>query len=288
MYNFSKVYAGDALSVKKDNDEWYIAELICLERRKENVERIHYYYVSKFIDQECIIPIPKKMPPTYHGENFSIKWYLNIYNQKMKKVYEQELYVLTKTDNLKEEIIDYNIFKIIINQNITPDQKISLEFDKKIIINNSKIILKEILDFKFEKNLKIIYPKLEEVSDTNFNLIINEKLPSTFLTKFSSLICELILDLQYQDKYFTNKINLNIFDKLEAYDDLTPMEKLILNYIKNYGPMTIGKLVMMISYGEKMRVKSKDILNACEKLVKEKKLIREGYGPLTSKYYLST
>jgi hypothetical protein len=288
MCNFSKVYAGDALSVKKDNDEWYIAELICLERRKENVERIHYYYVSKFIDQECIIPIPKKMPPTYHGENFSIKWYLNIYNQKMKKVYEQELYVLTKTDNLKEEIIDYNIFKIIINQNITPDQKISLEFDKKIIINNSKIILKEILDFKFEKNLKIIYPKLEEVSDTNFNLIINEKLPSTFLTKFSSLICELILDLQYQDKYFTNKINLNIFDKLEAYDDLTPMEKLILNYIKNYGPMTIGKLVMMISYGEKMRVKSKDILNACEKLVKEKKLIREGYGPLTSKYYLST
>jgi hypothetical protein len=288
MYNFSKVYAGDALSVKKDNDEWYIAELICLERRKENVERIHYYYVSKFIDQECIIPIPKKMPPTYHGENFSIKWYLNIYNQKMKKVYEQELYVLTKTDNLKEEIIDYNIFKIIINQNITPDQKISLEFDKKIIINNSKIILKEILDFKFEKNLKIIYPKLEEVSDTNFNLIINEKLPSTFLTKFSSLICELILDLQYQDKYFTKKINLNIFDKLEAYDNLTPMEKLILNYIKNYGPMTIGKLVMMISYGEKMRVKSKDILNACEKLVKEKKLIREGYGPLTSKYYLST
>jgi len=288
MSNFSKVYAGDALSVKKDNDEWYIAELICLERRKENVERIHYYYVSKFIDQECIIPIAKKMPPTYYGENFSIKWYLNIYNQKMKKVYEQELYVLTKTDNLKEEIIDYNIFKIIINQNITPDQKISLEFDKKIIINNSKIILKEILDFKFEKDLKIIYPKLEEVSDTNFNLIINEKLPSTFLTKFSSLICELILDLQYQDKYFTNKINLNIFDKLEAYDNLTPMEKLILNYIKNYGPMTIGKLVMMISYGEKMRVKSKDILNACKKLVKEKKLIREGYGPLTSKYYLST
>ena len=288
MSNFSKVYAGDALSVKKDNDEWYIAELICLERRKENVERIHYYYVSKFIDQECIIPIPKKMPPTYYGENFSIKWYLNIYNQKMKKVYEQELYVLTKTDNLKEEIIDYNIFKIIINQNITPDQKISLEFDKKIIINNSKIILKEILDFKFEKDLKIIYPKLEEVSDTNFNLIINEKLPSTFLTKFSSLICELILDLQYQDKYFTNKINLNIFDKLEAYGNLTPMEKLILNYIKNYGPMTIGKLIMMISYGEKMRVKSKEILNACEKLVKEKKLIREGYGPLTSKYYLST
>jgi hypothetical protein len=259
-----------------------------LERRKENVERIHYYYVSKFIDQECIIPIPKKMPPTYYGENFSIKWYLNIYNQKMKKVYEQELYVLTKTDNLKEEIIDYNIFKIIINQNITPDQKVFLEFDKKIIVNNSKIILKEILDFKFEKDLKIIYPKLEEVSDTNFNLIINEKLPSTFLTKFSSLICELILDLQYQDKYFTKKINLNIFDKLEAYDNLTPMEKLILNYIKNYGPMTIGKLVMMISYGEKMRVKSKDILNACEKLVKEKKLIREGYGPLTSKYYLST
>jgi hypothetical protein len=288
MYNFSKVYAGDALSVKKDNDEWYIAELICLERRKENVEHIHYYYVSKFIDQECIIPIPNKMPPTYYGENFSIKWYLNIYNQKMKKVYEQELYVLTKTDNLKEEIIDYNIFKIIINQNITPDQKISLEFDKKIIINNSKIILKEILDFKFEKDLKIIYPKLEKVSDTNFNLIINEKLPSTFLTKFSSLICELILDLQYQDKYFTNKINLNIFDKLEAYDNLTTMEKLILNYIKNFGPMTIGKLVMMISYGEKMRVKSKDILNACEKLVKEKKLIREGYGPLTSKYYLST
>ena len=247
MSNFSKVYAGDALSVKKDNDEWYIAELICLERRKENVERIHYYYVSKFIDQECIIPIPKKMPPTYYGENFSIKWYLNIYNQK-----------------------------------------ISLEFDKKIIINNSKIILKEILDFKFEKDLKIIYPKLEEVSDTNFNLIINEKLPSTFLTKFSSLICELILDLQYQDKYFTNKINLNIFDKLEAYGNLTPMEKLILNYIKNYGPMTIGKLIMMISYGEKMRVKSKEILNACEKLVKEKKLIREGYGPLTSKYYLST
>ncbi|MFZ8849169.1 MAG: hypothetical protein ACO2OV_02900 [Thermoproteota archaeon] len=288
MSNFSKVYAGDALSVKKDNDEWYIAELICLERRKENVERIHYYYVSKFIDQECIIPIPKKMPPTYYGENFSIKWYLNIYNQKIKKVYEQELYVLTKTDNLKEEIIDYNIFKIIFNQNITPDQKISLEFDKKIIINNSKIILKEILDFKFEKDLKIIYPKLEEVSDTNFNLIINEKLPSTFLTKFSSLICELILDLQYQDKYFTNKINLNIFDKLEAYGNLTPMEKLILNYIKNYGPMTIGKLIMMISYGEKMRVKSKEILNACEKLVKEKKLIREGYGPLTSKYYLST
>jgi hypothetical protein len=288
MYNFSKVYAGDALSVKKDNDEWYIAELICLERRKENVERIHYYYVSKFIDQECIIPIPKKMPLTYHGENFSIKWYLNIYNQKMKKVYEQELYVLTKTDNLKEKIIDYSIFKIIINQNITPDQKISLEFDKKIIINNSKIILKEILDFKFEKNLKIIYPKFEKVSDTNFNLIINEKLPSTFLTKFSSLICELILDLQYQDKYFTKKINLNIFDKLEAYDNLTPMEKLILNYIKNYGPMTIGKLVMMISYGEKISVKSKDILNACEKLVKEKKLIREGYGPLTSKYYLST
>jgi hypothetical protein len=288
MYNFSIVYAGDALSVKKDNDEWYIAELICLERRKENVERIHYYYVSKFIDQECIIPIPKKMPPTYYGENFSIKWYLNIYNQKMKKVYKQKLYVLTKTDNLKEEIIDYNIFKIIINQNITPDQKISLEFDKKIIINNSKIILKEILDFKFEKDLKIIYPKFEKVSDTNFNLIINEKLPSTFLTKFSSLICELILDLQYQDKYFTKKINLNIFDKLEAYDNLTPMEKLILNYIKNYGPMTIGKLVMMISYGEKMRVKSKDILNACEKLVKEKKLIREGYGPLTSKYYLST
>jgi hypothetical protein len=52
--------------------------------------------------------------------------------------------------------------------------------------------------------------------------------------------------------------------------------------------MTIGKLVMMISYGEKISVKSKDILNACEKLVKEKKLIREGYGPLTSKYYLST
>jgi DNA-binding MarR family transcriptional regulator len=96
------------------------------------------------------------------------------------------------------------------------------------------------------------------------------------------------LDLQYQDKYFTKKINLNIFDKLEAYDNLTPMEKLILNYIKNYGPMTIGKLVMMISYGEKISVKSKDILNACEKLVKEKKLIREGYGPLTSKYYLST
>jgi hypothetical protein len=288
MSNFSKVYDGDALFVKKDNDEWYISELICLERRKENMEYVHYYYISKFINRECIIPIPKNMPPTYYGENFSIKWYLNIYNKEIKKIYEQELYVLTKTDNLKEEIIDYNFFKIKINRNITPNQKISLEFDKKIIINNTKIILKELLDFKFEKELKIIYPKLEEISDTNFNLIINEKLPSTFLTKFSSLVCELILNLQYQDKYFIQKINLNIFDELETYDNLTPMEKLILNYIKNYGPMTIGKLVMMISYGEKMRVKSKDILNTCEELVKKKKLVREGYGPLTSKYYLST
>jgi hypothetical protein len=280
-------YTGELLSLKSNNKYWYIAELTCIEKRKEK-EIVHYHYITKFKNYECYIPIPKKMPPTYYGENFSITWYLTIYDQKIKKIYEQELYVLTKTDNLKEEILDFNNFKLKINLNITSNQKIILESDKKIIINSSKIFLKEILDLKFEKEIKILHPKIESTSENIFNLIINEKLPLTFFNRFSALLCELILEIKDQNKTFYAKVNLNIFDKIEEYQDLSLMKKLVLNYIKNYGPMTLGKLVMLISYGEKMRVKSKDVLRACEELIKEKKLIREGYGPLTSKYYLAS